>query len=315
MRRVQHGNGGQCERGSRDEQRARVRGRRRRPGRRLRPGARHHAAGRRVDSPTGRQQEAGRQAVRHSGGPVLGGQRQRVLRRHRRDRVGRVRLGERGSGSGTCQHPVFTTSDQQGGWSTGGYYLTNDMWNAGNYSVTQTLYGCSAASWYVTATMNNNSGDGAVKTYPNVHKDFDAGPAISSFHSVSSTFAQVTNPAGIYEYAYDIWINGLATSNSTEVMIWTSNHGQVPSGSQVGTVTFGGQSFKAWKSGSYIAFVAGSNVNSGTVNLLQFFNWIIGKGWLTSSATLNQVDYGVELVSTNGAPETFTLSNFSVATS
>jgi hypothetical protein len=223
--------------------------------------------------------------------------------------------GSGSGGSGTCQHPVFTTSDQQGGTTLGGYYVTNDMWNAGNYSVTQSLSACSAANWYVTATMNNNNGDGAVKTYPNAHKDFSAAPAISSFHSISSSFAQATNPGGIYEYAYDIWINGLADSNSTEVMIWTDNHGQVPSGSRVGTTTIGGQSFAVWKSGSYIAFVAAGNVNSGSVNLLQAFDYIIGKGWLTSGATLNQVDYGVELVSTSNAPETFTVTNFSVSTS
>ena len=33
---------------------------------------------------------------------------------------------------------------------------------------------------------------------------------------------------GIYEDAYDIWLNGLATSGSTEVMIWTQNNGQTP---------------------------------------------------------------------------------------
>jgi Glycosyl hydrolase family 12 len=219
------------------------------------------------------------------------------------------------TGSGNCQHPVFTTSDQQGGETLDGYYITNDMWNVGNYSVSQTLYACSAANWYVTATMNNNSGDGAVKTYPNVHLDLSSGPAISSFHSITSSFAQGTNPGGIYEYAYDIWINGLATSNSTEVMIWTSNHGQAPSGSQVGTTTVGGQGFAVWKSGSYIAFVADQNVDSGSLNLLQFFDYIIGKGWLASSATLNQVDYGVELVSTNSSPETFSFTNFSVSTS
>ena len=42
---------------------------------------------------------------------------------------------------------------------------------------------------------------------------------------------------GIYEFAYDIWLNGIAGSGSTEVMIWTDNYKQVPSGSQLETVT------------------------------------------------------------------------------
>ena len=48
------------------------------------------------------------------------------------------------------------------------------------------------------------------------------------------------------------------------------------------------------------------------MDLLDFFQWIMTKGWISGSATLGQVDYGVELVSTNGAPATFTFTNFSV---
>ena len=62
-------------------------------------------------------------------------------------------------------------------------------------------------------------------------------PAISSLQSVTSTFAETSPGTGIYEDAYDIWLNGIADSGSTEVMIWTENHGQVPSGSVQGTVT------------------------------------------------------------------------------
>jgi hypothetical protein len=216
--------------------------------------------------------------------------------------------------SKNCTHPEFVSSDPNGGWSDGGYYVADDMWNISGYSVSQTLYACSYNNWYVVADMNNDSGDGAVKTYPNAHEDFSSEPAISSFHSISSTFAETSPRVGIYEDAYDIWINGVASSGSTEVMIWTENHGQVPSGSVVGSATFGGHSYKAWKSGSYIALVADTNFTSGTVNLLQIFDWIMAKGWMPASSTLGQVDYGAELVSTNGAPATFTFTNFSVST-
>jgi Glycosyl hydrolase family 12 len=185
------------------------------------------------------------------------------------------------------------------------------MWGISGYSVSQTIYACSYGNWYVTADMNNNNGDGHVKTYPNSQRDFN-NTAISSLNSVTSTFAETSPGNGIYEDAYDIWLNGLATSGSTEVMIWTQNNGQRPSGSVVGSVTVGGHSFTVWKSGSYIAFVANSNFTSGTMNLLAFFQYIISKGWIPSSSTLSQVCYGVELVSTNNAPATFTFGNYSV---
>ena len=215
--------------------------------------------------------------------------------------------------SASCTNPSYSTSAADGMLNASPYFVSNNMWNASGYSVSQTLYACSYSNWYVTATMNNDNGDGAVKTYPNSQRDFT--DTISSLSSVTSTFAETSPGTGIYEDAYDIWINGLATSGSTELMIWTQNNGQTPSGSVQGTVTLGGRTYTVWKSGSYIAFVANANFTAGTMNLLAFFQYIIGKGWIPSSSTLSQVCYGVELVSTNSVPETFTFSNYSVSAS
>ena len=198
-------------------------------------------------------------------------------------------------------------------WNLAPYYLANDMWNVSGYNVSQTIYGCSYSDWYAVATMDNSKGDGAAKTYPNSHRDFDNEPAITSLHSVVSTFAETSPGTGIYEDAYDIFLHGTASSGSTEVMIWTENHGQVPSGAVQGTATIDGRSWTVWKkNGNYIAFVANSNFTSGTMDLLAFFQWIMAKNWIPSTATLKQVCYGAELVSTNGVPATFTFSNFSV---
>ena len=215
------------------------------------------------------------------------------------------------TGSASCTNPKYTTSAQYGMWNVSPYFVYNDMWGISGYNVTQTLYACSYSNWYVTADMNNDSGNGAVKTYPNSQRDFNE-PKISSLSSVTSTFAETSPGTGIYEDAYDIWLNGIAGSGSTEVMIWNQNNGQTPSGSVQGTATFDGRSYTVWKSGSYIAFVAKSNFTSGTVNLLSFFQWIIGKGWIPADSTLGQVCYGVELVSTNGVPATFSFSNYAV---
>jgi hypothetical protein len=176
------------------------------------------------------------------------------------------------------------------------------------------MYVCDYNDWYVVANMNNSTGDGAVKTYPNVHEDFASAPKISSFTTISSSFAHAGPHVGIYEFAYDIWLNGVASSGSTEVMIWTDNYNQVPSGSSQETVTLDGQSYDVYKSGSYIAFVEKTNVTSGTLDLLSFFNHIIAKGWIPSTSTLGAIDYGVELVSTNGADATFTVDGFTLVT-
>jgi hypothetical protein len=206
------------------------------------------------------------------------------------------------------------SSNPQNGITLSGFYVDTDTWNAAGYQVSQTMYVCAYDNWYVVANMNNATGDGAVKTYPNVHKDFNDSPAISSFSTISSSFAHEAPHVGIYEFAYDIWLNGVASSGSTEVMIWTDNYHQVPSGSSVETIAFDGQSYDVHKSGSYIAFVETTNVTSGTLNLLSFFDHIIAKGWIPSTSTLGAIDYGVELVSTDGTNATFQLDGFSLTT-
>ena len=219
-----------------------------------------------------------------------------------------------GGVSATCTHPSFVTSDQYGMWNQSPYFVYNDMWGISGYSVSQTLSACSYSNWYVTATMNNDNGDGHVNV-PELAQGLGQRAGHPSLQSVTSTFAETSPGTGIYEDAYDIWLNGIADSGSTEVMVWTENHGQVPSGNHVATVTLDGRSWAVWKDGSYIAFVAGSNFTSGTMNLLTFFQWIMSQGWIPGNSTLGQVDYGVELVSTNGVPATFSFSNFSVSAS
>ena len=219
-----------------------------------------------------------------------------------------------GSGTGAlkCTNPVFVTSDPNGGWSDGGYYVHNNMWNSSAGLGPETLSACSYNNWYVVSDQTNNVG--AVKTYPNVHKDYNNVP-ISSFNTITSTFAATSPHVGIYDVAYDIWTNGVATSGSTEFMIWTENYNQVPAGSQVANVIFGGRTYNVWKTSdsSYIAFVPTVVFTSGTVDLLEIFNWTISKGWLPANSTLGQICFGVEIVSTNGADATFQFTDFSIA--
>ena len=237
--------------------------------------------------------------------------------------VGRGGGGANGLGGGagprSCTNAPHVLpldpSNPQDGITLGNFYVDTDTWNVATYQVTQTMYVCDYNNWYVVASMDNDTGDGAVKTYPNVHQDFGSAPALSSFSVLASSFAHAGPHVGIYEFAYDIWLNGVASSGSTEVMIWTDNFNQVPSGSVQETASFDGQSYHVYKSGSYIAFVETTNVTSGTVNLLAFFNHIIAKGWIPSTSTLGAIDYGVELVSTGGADATFAVTEFSLTSS
>jgi len=215
--------------------------------------------------------------------------------------------------STTCANPSFVTSAPFGGQTFGGYFVYNNEWNASGHTGSQTMYVCNYNNWYVVANWTDD-GSHAVLTYPNVQANFRSVP-ISSFSTLTSTFGETDPHVGIYEDAYDMWINGLASAGSTEMMIWTNNFGQRPSGSLVATVTLDGRSFHVYRAGTYIAFVAAVNSTSGTLNMLPFFDYAIARAWMPATSVLDQIGYGVELVSTNGTPQTFTFNNFSVTSS
>jgi hypothetical protein len=187
------------------------------------------------------------------------------------------------------------------------------MWNSNATLGPETLSACTYRDWYVISNQTNEAG--AVKTYPNVHKDYNKVP-ISAFTYLTSAFAAASPHVGIYNVAYDIWLNGVATAGSNEVMIWTENFQQVPAGSKADTVTFGGHLFNVWKTSSnaYIAFVPASAMTSGTLDLHGLFGWLVGKGWIPATSTLGQICFGVEIVSTNGTDAKFTFSDFSINT-
>jgi hypothetical protein len=214
-----------------------------------------------------------------------------------------------GASGNECTDPVFETSEPNGGWTDGGYYVHNNMWNS---PCCQTLYACAYDNWYVVSNQIDEAG--AVKTYPNVHKDYDA-VSISSFSTITSTFAATTPHVGIYNVAYDIWLNGIASPGCTEVMIWTENFDQVPAGSMVETVTLGGWTYDVWRASwdwEYVAFVPDTPRTSGSIDLLEIFNWMISRGWIPPDSTVSQIDYGIEIVSTDGNDETFTVTDFSI---
>jgi hypothetical protein len=224
----------------------------------------------------------------------------------------------------TCTKPTVIPMDPknaQSGAAEGNYYVTNDTWNASRYSgLSQALYVCDYNNWYAIATLNNDTSDGAVKTSPNVQETWYPTPTrLSSWRSITSHYSDVPPGAGpsygTWEFEYDIWLNGLADINSTEIMIWTFDNGQAPSGSLIGSFADGGHTYSVYRSPppyQYISFVDRNGKLSGDVNLQDFFRYVILKGWMPSSSTLYQICNGVELVSTNSKSEKFDINNFSI---
>lgn len=220
-----------------------------------------------------------------------------------------------------CVDPRFVTSTPDDMWSQRGYIVHNNMWNASGYDVKQVLRACSYKNWFVRVTADNRSGDGAVKTYPNVHRDWHdwgtgAEPRLSSFKKIRSRFAARTPDVGIYNVAFDIWLNGVP--GNREVMIWTENHRQVPAGN---VVARGLQwSDRTWRvfatnDNTYIAFVPNKPLRQGTMPIKSMLSWLIGKGRIPAKSTLGQIGFGFEIVSTGGRPAKFKVDDFSISAS
>jgi glycosyl hydrolase family 12 len=214
----------------------------------------------------------------------------------------------------SCIDPVFVSSSADGIWNNDGYFVFNDIWNTPAGPGPQTLYACSYHDFYVVSEQSDDGGN-AVKSYPNVQMNYNDLP-LSSFHHITSRFAETGAHVGRYEYAFDVWLNGVAQPNSSQIMVWVENHDQTPLGTQGGTTTFGGRSYDIWNTSDnlHLTLVATETLSSGQLDLLEIFKWAITQGYTPVAPTLGQIDFGVELVSTGGSSATYRVDDFTLAT-
>ena len=210
-------------------------------------------------------------------------------------------------GAASAQAAVWSSSDQWGTWTNGGYTLYNDIWGSG--AGPQTIWANSYSNWGVWA---NHPNTGGVKAYPNASKPINK--TLSSLTSVKSSFNVTVPSSGAYETAYDIWAN----NNAYEIMLWMNKTGAVgPLGTSQGTLTLSGHTWTVYKgsngANAVYSFVRSSNTSSGTVDILGILKWIQGKGWF-GNVTLGNVQFGYEITSSSGGLD-FTTNSYSVTSS
>jgi zinc protease len=146
----------------------------------------------------------------------------------------------------------------------------------------------------------------------------EIGQSLGSLRTVTSSYASYGPqvPGTVWESAYDLWLNGDFSQGGHEVMVWTDNHGQYPSGSEVsGNVIINGVSYQLWvqRGGDYeTTLVQNANSDSGSVNILGVLRWLSANGYEASDPTLSQVDYGFEICKTNGQPANFGVTSYSL---
>jgi hypothetical protein len=211
----------------------------------------------------------------------------------------------------------FSTSAPLGQLVSGDYLVNNNVFSKDAGIQTLNVYG--PDSWYVVADHSRTDvPPGSIKSYPDTQRNF-TDRTIDSFKTITAAY-DMTNPTvGEWDAAFDIWINGIGSKSTAEVMVWTDHryNGVLPPKNAVNkvTTTIDGQGYIAWRrkngnGGDYIALVMNPLKPAGTVDLLKIFKWLVSIGWLKGTDKVAAIEYGVEIANTAGGPQTFRLNNY-----
>jgi endoglucanase len=192
----------------------------------------------------------------------------------------------------------------------GQYIVQNNEWN-------DTIQQCINATndgFTVTTGNHNKPTNGAPAAYPSIYAGCHYGNCssgnglplqVAAFGNPQSS-VNFTTAAGQWDASYDIWFdtqpNPSGQNNGEELMIWANHAGAPqPAGSQVGTVSIEGAAWNVWfgrGSGSIswnvVSYVRQATTSAITVNLKDFTNDSLARGYLQSAWYLTSVQFGFE---------------------
>jgi hypothetical protein len=125
---------------------------------------------------------------------------------------------------------------------------------------------------------------------------------IGSTSSVTSKINYKYVQDGIYDAAYDIWLDPTAKKdgvNKTEIMIWFNHTGSVqPVGTAKGTVTVGGRTWTVWTGNNggndVVSYVAPAAIESWNFSVMDFIKDTISRGFATDDWYLTSLQAGFE---------------------
>ncbi len=209
-----------------------------------------------------------------------------------------------------------------------GYNVQNNAYNL-NSGAQQCIYvNSNGQNWYETSTANVSL-SGAPSAYSSIYTGCHWGTCSSNQHGLPIQFTSITTSPtawnftpssnGDWDIAYDIWFNPNSTTsnNSTglELMVWPNHMGSIqPAGSVVvSNASIGGMTWNIWRSGSTensgtISYVATSPASSFNFDLLNIYNDLVNRGYLSSNQWLIDIEAGTEIWV---AGSNFTTNSFS----
>jgi hypothetical protein len=209
-------------------------------------------------------------------------------------------------------HADTTICDQYGSMavSNGAYIVQNNEWG----DTIQQCINVANDGFTVTTGDHNVSTNGAPAAYPSIYAGCAYGNCssgnglpqqVSSFTNPQSSVA-FTTASGSWDASYDIWFdtqpNPSGQNDGEELMIWANHQGPpAPFGTVVGTVSLEGATWDVWygRQGSgpawnTVSYVRESGTDALTVNLKDFTNDSISRGYLQPAWYLTSVQFGFE---------------------
>jgi len=189
----------------------------------------------------------------------------------------------------------------------GRYVVQNNRWGTS----AQQCINVTSTGFSITAQQGSNPTNGAPVSYPSVfygchYTNCSPGTnlpmRVSSISSATSSINYQYVSSGIYDAAYDIWLDPTPRTdgvNQMEIMIWFNRQGPIqPVGGVVGNTTIGGRSWQVWQGNNggnnVTSYVAPSAITSWNFSVLDFINDVRARGSITTSWYLTSIQAGFE---------------------
>lgn len=208
----------------------------------------------------------------------------------------------------------------------GKYWLNSNLWGAssgtGSQCLSDTSLNGDTIAW--STNWNWSGSPNSVKSYDSSVLGWHWGwklantglpIQLSTNTNVNTSWSFNLNQttAGGQDVAYDIWLStdpNLGNANPTdEIMVWLDHTGSIqPVGSQQTTTTIDGASWNLWEGGAsgwtVHSFVRTATTTSASLNLTDFFNYLINSRGLSRSKYLLSVEAGTEVFTGAGTLNT-----------
>jgi hypothetical protein len=194
--------------------------------------------------------------------------------------------------------------------TVGNVRVNNNVWN--DVDLSQCLdVNVTNANWTILSASHNKPTNGPPASYPFSLQGCHWGwctpnnpmpKQISALSTATSSWSYITKLTGIYNAAYDLWINTTPTTSGQpdgqEIMVWLYKQGAIqPVGSIIASnVSINGALWTVWHGGMVTTYVHNANiVSTSNLNLKNFFADAVNRGYVNPAWYLIAVESGFEI--------------------